>query len=355
MRTYFADQLPGEEPLRHRTALRLCSLAAEVRAAEPWALLSESQLIAVQRDKNSEPDFVSVLGAAGEHRGIFVYRGIRGYAWMQDMLSAEPNAAKRLMVAENDSLQVSFLPENELTRLDTELMKGCSWKAAMGGVEFRSVRRGWLPWYVNEEEGALLCLALDAFMALVSSGQLDSKDLELWPEGQPVLPMLVRKNSTWSMTMLNMQLTRVNQPRLWVPQEHLRDLPTGPKSGAMCLGDILLPGSIGQLNERPAVVHLFALVDNRSGYAFPPTLRKPGELLGASASEAVLTAIKERRQIPETIFVPEPFFAGVLGELARVVGFELRVRRHLPMLDELFRELTRYAEQRGDGDSQTIH
>jgi len=355
MRTYFADQLVGEEPLRHGTALRLCSLAAEVRAAEPWESLSESQLIAVQTGENSEPDFVSVLGAAGEHRAIFVYPGIRGYAWRQDMLSADPHAAKRLMIAENDSLQVSFVPKHELTNLDTDLMKGCRWKDTMGGVELRSVRRGWLPWYVNEEEGERLCSALEAFMALVSSGHLDSKDLDLWPEGQPVLPMLVRKNGKWSMTMLNMQLTRVNQPRLWVPQEHLRGLPAGRKSGAICLGDIVLPSSIGGPNERPAVVHLFVVADNRSGHAFPPTLRQPGTPLGASASEAVLTAIRERRQIPEKVFVPEPLFAEVLGELARVVGFEVRVKRHLPMLDELVRELSRYAEQHGEADSQTIH
>ena len=52
---------------------------------------------------------------------------------------------------------------------------------------------------------------------------------------------------------------------------------------------------------------------------------------------------------------PKQRSAKVLGELARVVGFELRVKRHLPMLDELLRDLARYAEQHGDGDSQTIH
>jgi hypothetical protein len=33
----------------------------------------------------------------------------------------------------------------------------------------------------------------------------------------------------------------------------------------------------------------------------------------------------------------------------------VRVKRHLPMLDELLRELSRYVEHHGDGDSQTIH
>ena len=355
MRTYFADQLAGEEPLGHRTALRLCALAADVCAAEPWAAQSETQLIAVQSDKDTEPDFVSVLGAAGEHRAIFVYPGVRGYAWMQDMLSADPKAARRLLIAENESLRVSFVPKNELTDLDTELMKGCRWKATMAGVEFRSVRYGWLPWYLNEEEGRRLCSALEALMALVSSGHLDSKDLDLWPEDQPVLPMMVRKSGKWSMTMLNVQLTRVKQPRLWVPPELLRGLPTGPNSGAICLGDLLLPSSIGGPNERPAVVHLFVAADNRSGHAFAPTVRVPGTPLGVGASEAVLTAIKERRQIPEKVFVPEPLFAEMLGELARVVGFEVRVKRHSPMLDELLRDLARYAEQHGEEDSQTIH
>lgn len=157
------------------------------------------------------------------------------------------------------------------------------------------------------------------------------------------------------MTMLNMQITRVNQPQLWVPLEHLRGLPAGRKSGTLCLGDMILPGSIGGQNERPAVVHLFVVADNRSGHAFPPALRQPGTPLGASASQALLTAINERRQIPEKVFVPEPLFADALGELARVVGFEVRVRRHLPILQDLLRELARYAEQRAGEDAPTIH
>jgi hypothetical protein len=360
LRTYFADQLADEEPLGHRTALRLCSLAAAVRAAEPWAALSETQLIAVQRRKNSEPDFVSVLGAAGEHRAIFVYPGIRGYAWAQDMQAADPNAAKRLMIAENESLRVSFVPGNELTELDAELMKACRWDAARAGVAFRSVRYGWLPWYLNEEEGQRLCSALEALMAFVSSGHLESSEENLWPEDQSdlphaVLPMMVRKNGKWSLSMLNMRLTRVNEPQLWVSPEDLRGLPAGRKSGALCLGDVVLPSSIGGPNERPAPVHLCVAADYRSGHAFPPAVREPGTPLGISASQAVLAAIQVRRQIPETVFVPEPLLVDLLSELARVVGFALRLRRHLPMLDELFRELARYSEQHGDEDAQTIH
>lgn len=354
-RTYFADQLSGEPPLTQKTASRLCGLAADIRAAEPWSLLSETNLIAVQRAKNCEPDFISVLGAAGEHRGVYVYPGIRGYAWAQEMNSAEGKTAQRLMMTENESLQINFVPRSELTNLDVDLLKNCRRDATVEGAEFRSVRKGWFPWYINEEEGQRLCTVMDAFIALVASGLIHMRGDDLWPESQPLMPMMFRKNRDWSMTMVNMQLTRVKEPRLWVAPEFLYALPAGPKSGAMCLGDIILPGSVGQLNERPAVVHMVAAVDNRSGYAFSPRISKPGELLAVSASEALLSAIKERRKVPEKVFVPEPFYAEVLSELGRVVGFELQVRRQLPMLEELFRELTRYAERPPGGKPASIN
>jgi hypothetical protein len=354
-RTYFADQLSGEPPLTQKTASRLCDLAADIRAAEPWSSLAETNLIAVQRAKNCEPDFISVLGAAGKHRGFFVYPGIRGYAWTQEMVSAERQTAQRLLMTENESFQVNFVPRSELASLDVDLMNRCRCEATAEGIEFRSVRKGWFPWHINEEEGRRLCTVMEAFMALVYSGLIYRRHHDLWPESQSVMPMMFPKSRKWDMTVLNMQLTRVKEPRLWVAPELLRDLPTGPKSGAMCLGDIILPGSVGQLNERPAVVHMVAAVDNRSGYAFSPRISKPGELLAVSASEALLSAIKERRKVPEKVFVPEPFYAEVLSELGRVVGFELQVRRHLPMLEELFRELTRYAERPRGGKPASIN
>ena len=354
-KTYFAEQLAGEMPLRQKTSSQLCSLAADIRVAEPWSVLTETQLIAVQRKKGSEPDFVSVLGAAGEHRGIFVYPGIRGYAWLQDMLGAEREAANRLLLTENESMQANFLNDDELTDLDVGLMKGCRYDPTPGCIQFRSVRRGYFPWYINEEEGRRLCECLDAFMSAVLSGLIFANREELWPESQPVMPMMIREKGEWVVNMLNMRLTRVNEPNLWVPKEALFALPSGPKSGAICLGDHILPGCAGLENERPTVLHMLAAVDHRSGFAYPPQLRTPGELWGVGASNVLLEAIRVRGAIPENVFVRKAHHAELLTELARVVGFQIQVKRHLPMLNELFREVSRLGAPPSGTKSRLVH
>ena len=336
-RTYFAGQLAGEKPLTQRTATRLCRLAAEAGFIRPWRALVEEQLIAVVRKRGCEPDFVSVLGALGEHRAIHVYPGFRGYSWYQDVIHAQD--ATRLLVTECEALQLSYPDPDEITDPDMELIRGCRFAPREPVFQFRSARPGYLPWYPNKEECRRLADCLDATMALLTTGLVLTHRDELWPDDGQTLPLLLKKSGSWRITQVKFARTPVNPPRLWVSEERLASLPPSRKAGALCLGDWVMPGCAGGVDDRPVALHLLAVVENRSGFAFPPRLREPGEVLAAAATDGLLDAIVCHGAVPKTVLVTDPYYVDSLAEVARVAGFEIKLRRKLPMLDELFQAL----------------
>jgi len=56
----------------------LYHLMAKVRALAPWTWMDETQLFGVQDPDTDEIGFVSLMGMAGEHFAVGVYRGARG-------------------------------------------------------------------------------------------------------------------------------------------------------------------------------------------------------------------------------------------------------------------------------------
>lgn len=342
-RTYFAGQLAGERPLTQRTATRLCRLAAQIGVLQPWHALVEEQLIAVVRKRGCEPDFVSVLGSLGEHRAIHVYPGFRGYSWYREVLQAED--ATRLLATECEALQLSYPDPDEITDLDVELIRGCRFEPRQPAFQFRSARPGYLPWYPNNEECRRLADCLEGAMALLLTDLVVNHQDDLWPDDGQTLPLLAKTSGSWRISLVKFDLSHVSPPRLWVSEERLAGLPSR-KAGVLCLGDYVMPGCAGGEDDRPVALHLIAVVENRSGFAFPPRLREPGEVLAAAASDVLLDAIACHGAVPKTVLVANPYYVDSLAELARVAGFEIKLRRRLPMLDELFIALARVA----DGD-----
>lgn len=340
-KTYFAEQLAGEKPLAQKTASRLCRLAADVCDMEPWLDLEEENLIAVRANERAEPDFISVLGSLGEHRAVHVYPGVAGYSWYQAVLDAKD--PKRLMMAECEALHVAYSNPDEITDLDMEVIRGCRFGPYARAFQFRSMRRGYFPWYINDDEGKRLATCLEALLVLLDSEVFSSHGSGMWVESGLTVPMLTRVKGKWKLDPLTTEVNRVVIPRLWLDPDEVEDLKSRSKSGVICVGDMIMPGAAGLENERPIVLNLVAALDERSGYAYPPCLREPGEALPAAAARALADAIRARDAIPDRVLVLDEGYASGLGELAKELGFEIRVKSRIPALDEFFRVMDKKA------------
>jgi hypothetical protein len=352
-RTYFAEQLAGEKPLSQRTASRLCRLAAEISALEPWRYMDEMQTVAVVHRKGREPDFVSVLGMLGEFRAIHVYPGFAGYWWMKQVVESSDSWRLRLMLTECEALQAAFPGPGEITDLDMDLLRGCRYPAAQRAFHFRSVRRGYLPWYLCEEEGKRLAACLEAFVRVLSSQVLDDPD-KWWPDEPDKMPLVGKFEGQWRVGQVRVPPAGDEERQLWLSEERLAGLRPLKRQGVVCLGDHLMRGAAGLENERPMVLQVMAVVDARSGFAFEPGLRRPGEPLAAVAAEALARASETRGAVPERVLVAEPYYAEQLQPLARAAGFEIQLKRRLPALDALFSSLERFEKRAGKSGSQIV-
>lgn len=324
--------------------MRLCRLAAEISAFAPWRYMGELQTVAVIHRKGGQPDFISVLGALGEHRAIHVYPGVAGYHWLRRVVESDDSWRLRLLLTECEALQAAYADPDELTDPDLDLLRGCRFPPSEWTFQFRSVRRGYLPWYLCEEEGKRLAACLDAFVQALSSPVFEDPDY-WWPDEAGAMPLLSRQQGRWGVARIQLRVALEDQGHLRVSEEWIARLPRR-RSGVLCLGDHLMQGAAGLENERPIVLHLLAAVDAESGFAYEPKLREPGEILAFAAAEVLVKTIEARGAVPERVLVPAPYYERCLKPVAEAAGFTIQVRRSLPALDELFRSLDRF-ERRG--------
>ncbi|MBA3973747.1 MAG: hypothetical protein C0504_05955 [Candidatus Solibacter sp.] len=352
-KTHFAKQVEGEKPLSQATASRLCRLAAEIGRIRPWGRLREEQLIAVERSRRQEVDFVSVMGSLGEHEAIHVYPGAAGYSWYQDVCAAED--ATDLLLAECDSIRVAFPDPDELTGLDLDLIHSCRIPGLHKPFHFRSTRRGYYPWYINQEEGLRLARCLESLIAFFSSGALERVGDRLWDDEKKQAPLLYKGAQGWMGTMLCMAIIKVNPPRLWLSDEEFAALPSGRKPGAMCLGGRVMPGVIGDGSKRPIVAYVVVALDVRSERAYRPVLREPGRPLVEAAAEALAAAIKESGSVPERLLVADGRIALGLSHLAGSLGIEIRLKSRLPLLDKFFGGLDKSMRPPVEDDPGRVH
>jgi hypothetical protein len=314
---YFAEQLAGEDPLQHATGERLCSAARLVEQAAPWEWMEASPIVAVQLQPGAEPDFVAVRG--GEH-AVCVYPGMRGLSWLRELQHSDGEARKRLLLTGREALEVRFDDRSRMDARDLPLLDAC-W-CGDGGATFRSVRRGYWPWFVNEHEARRLTGCLEALAALPRSV----------PESPTGLPLLQRDSSgRWSAQWKEVRM-HIDSPS----RPPLIDTPPGPRTGALCVGDRIVPGEIDHATERPPVLHVVAAVEAGTGDPYPIHLRPPGERWSNAVRRVVAGAIRLRAAVPERILAPDPGWSLALHSLAIAAGFAVQLAGPLPELDGLF-------------------
>jgi hypothetical protein len=264
-----------------------------------------------------------------------------------EVAESEDPKLRRLLLTECEARQIAFPGADDLTDFDLELMRNCRFPPVRRAFQFRSVRRGYLPWYITEDEGRHLADCLEGALEAVLS-QLDEQDLDiLWPDTRPTYPLLCKLGGAWRLTTVELNVSIVNPPRLWAPESRIAKLPKGPNRGTLCMGDHVLPGCVGIENERPMLMHAVAVLDNSSGYAFPPRFREPGEPLAAAAADVFVNAIEARGMPPETVLVPEPAYEDALKALAATLHFRIKVRKSLPVMEDFFLSLEKFMEREG--------
>ena len=340
----FVKELAGETPPSFQTMERLYGLASDLYALRPWRVLDEDQLIVVRDSVSGELCYCSVMGALGEVLSMHAYIGAEGLRQFR-RIAAEEIADAGEFFASTHCVYVEFVRKAELLRQDRELLAALGHPQGRGLASpiFRTMRPGFLPWFVTEEEARTLAECIRAVI-VVCAAVASEQSVKFW-ELADTYPMVTRREGA--------------EPRYEVEMFHAILPPEPPVAPVQLAEETLLAvraqdyavrgvmeldltysgASIGKKNERNACASIAIAVDAGSGMVLAPEVANSSVAAGDTLAKVFLRAIQASRTLPREVRVRKQEFKDSLAPLMESFGVTVRVAKRLPATDEAMSHL----------------
>lgn len=187
-----AKELPGEMPPSFQAMQRLYGLASDLYGLRPWRVLDEDNLIVVRDSISGELRYCSVMGALGEVFSMHAYIGTEGLRQFRKLaagISDDPGE----FLASTHCVYVEFVKKAELLRQDKELLAALGHPQGKGLASpiFRTMRPGFLPWFVTADEARTLAECIRAVVVVCAA--MASPEKTMFWESPDTFPMVTRK------------------------------------------------------------------------------------------------------------------------------------------------------------------
>lgn len=252
---------------------RLYETAAELKKLAPWEWMDETEIFGVENPDTKEIGFVSTMGMAGEHLSVGVYIGAEGLYGFWDFqeagLEAEPFA-----LFEIPQLQVSFEDRENLEKQDRDLIKklGLKFRGSQNYPLFRSIRPGFMPWFITSEEARFLIYAIEQTLEVAPRVRENPNILtpESDTENEVVLVRFAEKKNgklVWRDEMREIPPPAEKEFIIKVPQALVDRIKAFPQAKDFILEIDLFysPTPVGEKGKRPYIPKMLMLADGRSG------------------------------------------------------------------------------------------
>lgn len=318
---------------------RLYEASVRVHELAPWQWMEEDDLFGVQSSATGQTGFVSVMGMAGEHFALGLYLGSWGlYSFWDFHENAEYFEPQQLF--EIPQLQVSFENRSELHKQDHEVIKqlGLKFRGSHAWPMFRSIRPGYLPWFITADEGRFLVEALDqvadvaarfkANPALLDALDDDSylirvrragKDKAIWEDE-------IRKVKPEGMA-----INVVTDQRLL---DKVKTLPRGKTRLEIDL--FPLPAPIHEKGARPYMPYMLMVVDAASGMILGADLLQPEPTLDhmwGTFPLRVLNVFARLGAVPQEIRLRSSLLTQLTQDMADELQVKLKQSSRLAKLE----------------------
>ena len=335
----FVKELAGETPPSFQTMERLYGLASDLYGLRPWRVLDEDNLIVVRDSVSGELCYCSVMGALGEVLSMHAYLDAEGLRQFRKM-EAEEIADPGEFFASTHCVYVEFVPKAELLRQDRELLAALGHPQGRGLASpiFRTMRPGFLPWFVTEEEARTLAECIRAVIVICAAGA-SQESMKFW-ELADTYPMVTRAEGA--------------EPRYHVEMFHSILPPEPPVAPARLAEETLLAirgqdyavqgvmelditysgAAIGKKGERNACASIAIAVDAKSGMVLAPEVTDSSVAAGDTLALVFLKAVQVSRTLPKEVRVRNQKFKDSLVPLMDSFGVTVRVASRLPASDE---------------------
>jgi hypothetical protein len=336
---YFVKELAGETPPSFPAMERLYRLSSDLYGLTPWRILDEDNLIVVRDSATGELCYCSVMGALGEVLSMHAYLGTEGLRQFRKM-EAEENADPGEFFASTPCVYVEFLRRTELLRQDREVLAALGHPQGRGLVSpiFRTMRPGFLPWFVTQEEARTLAECIRAVI-VVCTAVTSQESMRFW-ELADTYPLVTRAEGV--------------EPRYHVEMFHSILPPEPPVTparlaegtqlavraedyavqGVMELDITYSGAAIGKKGERNACASIAIAVDAESGMVLGAEVTVASVAPGDTLATVFIKAIQASRTLPKEVRVRSQRLRDCLAPLLNSFGVTVRVASRLPASDE---------------------
>jgi hypothetical protein len=335
----FVKELAGETPPSFTAMERLYRLAADLFGLHPWRVLDEDNLIVIRDSVSGELCYCSVMGALGEVLSMHAYIGTEGLRQFRKMEAGE-NADPGEFFASTHCVYVEFVRKAELLRQDRALLAVLEHPQGRGLASpiFRTMRPGFLPWFVTENEARTLAECIRGVI-VVCAAIACQESVKFW-ELADTYPMVTRAEGVEPRYHVEMFHSVLPPEPPVVPVRLAKETLSAVRAqdyavrGVMELDITYSGAAIGKKGERNACASIAIAVDAESGMVLAPEIAESSIPAGDTLAKVFLQAIQASRTLPKEVRVRSQKLKKCLAPLMESFGVTVSVASRLPASDE---------------------
>lgn len=318
----------------------LFALMAEIKQMAPWEWMTETDIFGVQGPGAEEPDFVSVMGMAGEHYAVALYLGLRGlfafWHLQQNQAHAQPEDLLLL-----PQLQISFNDREILDTHDRNLLKvaGIKPRGRNAWPQLRSHRPGLLPWHITAAEVNPLCVALEQLLDVAPRFKANKKLIHVSGQNRFLVRVAEQQGDQvrWHDDVQQLTATQPPSINFTINAQLLAQVKALPRVYNNLEMDLfLMPTPIHERGERPYFPFNLLVAESKSGMVLSTDLLQPLpslEGMWATVPERVMQLFVKIGVVPHEIHLTPSMLRQLLLPLTQEVGFQIKEKKRLPALD----------------------
>jgi hypothetical protein len=318
---------------------RLYELAVQVKELAPWEFMEESEFFGVKNPETEEIGFISVMGLLGEHLSIGVYRGAEGlYGYWNISDPAMGLENNPLALFDVPQLQASFEDRELLEKQDRDVIKklGLKFRGSQNYPQFRSIRAGFMPYFVTQDEARFLIYALEQTLEIAPRIRDDEN---LLPDPDEDLYLVrVSENGVWRDEIINIPPPEEFTVFVDAPKEIVAELKNFPqKKGLVLEIDFdFAPMPVREKNQRPFFPKILMITEARQGMVVAFELIRPEETLTETHETIPYHLVENLRKLgvrPEEIRVKNERLFEMLRGFTQQINVKLRLVDELPSIE----------------------
>lgn len=345
---------PNKQPPSISEWKKLFDLAVEIKALEPWESMEELDIFGVQNPETGEIGFVSIMGMLGEHLSMCVYlgaEGLHGYWDLSDPAADLENNPFALF--DVPQLQVSFEDREMLEKQDRDIIKklGLKFRGRQSYPLFRSIRPGFMPYFVEAEESRFLIYAMEQILAMLP--RFYDEDYLLPDPEEDLILVRVPENQNgelfWHDEIIAIAPPGRMEIVFEVPAEAIEKLKQSPQKTELVLEIDLFhaPMPVGEKGERPYIPKMLLITDAQRGLILGVELIKPAESIPESIARIPRILVENLLKLknrPSEIRVSSELLFDAFKTFTQQINVKLRQTDVLPTMDEAKESLSGYFE-----------